>query len=80
MIVIMKRDAAKQDIDTLVAGSDNTAHSGFRKNEGVECTVLGLLGDTASLDRDALSMRQGVERVMQVFNRLKRGKQEVPSP
>ena len=71
MIVIMKRDAAKQDIDTLVSDL-TTRHIQVQKNEGVECTVLGLLGDTASLDRDALSMRQGVERVMQVSEPFKK--------
>ena len=71
MIVIMKQDAAKQDIDTLVSDL-TTRHIQVQKNEGVECTVLGLLGDTASLDKDALSMRQGVERVMQVSEPFKK--------
>ena len=44
----------------------------LQKNEGVECTVLGVIGDTELLDKDRLSMRDGVEKIMRVQEPFKK--------
>lgn len=65
MIIVMKNDAKEEEVSAMV---EELNRSGMQVqiNSGVECTVLGVLGDTASLDENTLSMRKGVERVMRV--------------
>ena len=65
MIIVMKNKAKEEEVSAMV---DELNRSGMQVqiNAGVECTVLGVLGDTASLDENTLSMRKGVERVMRV--------------
>jgi 3-deoxy-7-phosphoheptulonate synthase len=65
MIIVMKNKAKEEEVSAMV---DELNRSGMQVqiNTGVECTVLGVLGDTASLDENALSMRKGVDRVMRI--------------
>lgn len=71
MIIIMKRDAAKESVDKLVHELQDQGMQ-VQKNEGVECTVLGVIGDTELLDKDRLSMRDGVEKIMRVQEPFKK--------
>ena len=65
MIIVMKNNAKSEEIEAVV---DELNQSGMHVqiNSGVQCTVLGVLGDTASLDENTLGMRNGVDRVMRV--------------
>ena len=67
----MKRDAQKDDVEKLIEELEQH-HISVQINEGVECKVLGLIGDTASLDQDSISMHDGVDRVMRVSEPFKK--------
>ena len=55
MVVIMKPGTKKEDIDILVRKfRDQGLDVGI--TNGVGCTILGLVGDTISLDIDKISM------------------------
>ncbi|WP_066683897.1 3-deoxy-7-phosphoheptulonate synthase [Christensenella intestinihominis] len=65
MIVVMKNSASKEDIlrvtDALVAKGMQV-----QTNQGVDCTVLGVLGDTYTVDKERVGMMNGVDRVVSV--------------
>lgn len=71
MIIVMKNDVGEEEVSAMV---DELNHCGMQVqiNTGVECTVLGVLGDTATLDENSLSMRKGVDRVMRVLEPYKK--------
>ena len=65
MIVVMKKGAPKQEIDAL---SNWIEHFSVKVNPivGEETTILGLVGDTTSIDKDTLMLNNWVDRVMKV--------------
>ena len=65
MVVIMKPGTRKEDIDSLAMRFEEQGLQVGVTN-GVGCTILGLVGDTISLDIDKISMEPHVERVMRV--------------
>ena len=65
MVVVMKPGTAKQDIDALVAKLKKM-NLDVGITNGIGCSILGLVGDTISLDIDKISMEPNVERVMRV--------------
>ncbi|MBC5738710.1 3-deoxy-7-phosphoheptulonate synthase [Lawsonibacter faecis] len=65
MVVIMKPGTRKEDIDSLAKRFEEQGLQVGVTN-GVGCTILGLVGDTISLDIDKISMEPHVERVMRV--------------
>ena len=71
MIIIMKPEATTQQIDSLC---DKLIGQGMQiqRNSGVDCTVLGVLGDVARLDPHNYLIQPGVERVMPVSEPFKK--------
>ena len=65
MVVIMKPGTRKEDIDSLAKRFEEQGLQVGVTN-GVGCTILGLVGDTISLDIDKISMEPHVERVMRL--------------
>jgi 3-deoxy-7-phosphoheptulonate synthase len=65
MIIVMKSDAKKEEIEAMVEELNQSGMQ-VQTNAGVQCTVLGVLGDTATLDENTLGMRNGVDRVVRV--------------
>lgn len=65
MIVVMKKGAPQQEINTL---SHWIEHFNVHVNPiiGEETTILGLVGDTSAIDKDTLMLNTWVERVMKV--------------
>ncbi len=65
MIIVMKNDAKEEEVSAMV---DELTKSGMKVqiNDGVQCTVLGVLGDTHLLNENTLSRRSGVDRVVRV--------------
>ena len=65
MVVIMKPGTKQEDIQAL---ADKFRGMGLDVGitNGVGCSILGLVGDTISLDIDKISMEPNVERVMRV--------------
>ena len=65
MIVIMENGASW---DQIMQVTDHLKQRGMEVqiNNGVECAVLGVLGDTYTIDKESVSMMNGVARVMPV--------------
>lgn len=71
MIVIMKREAEQKQIDSVVRYIEKQGMQ-VQVNQGVETVVLGVLGDTGTLETDRISMKPGVERVLRVQEPFKK--------
>ena len=65
MVVIMKPGTEQADIRKLVAKFE-AMNFKVGVTNGVGCTILGLVGDTVSLDEDEIMLNEHVERVMRV--------------
>ncbi|MEA4853514.1 MAG: 3-deoxy-7-phosphoheptulonate synthase [Christensenella sp.] len=71
MIVVMKNRATGDDIARVV---DTLEKKGMQVqiNSGVDCTVLGVLGDTYMVDKERIGIMGGVERVVSVQEPFKK--------
>ena len=71
MIIVMKPGAPMQECDKIKNGLIN---NGFQINEivGVNMTILGVIGDTSTLDINLLRVNDWVEKVMRVQEPFKR--------
>lgn len=65
MIVVMKNDAAAADVERVTERLEKSGMQ-VQVNNGIECTVLGVLGDTYILDKETIGMMSGVDRVVAV--------------
>ncbi len=65
MIIIMKSHAPKQAVEAMISSLENQGMK-VQINTGVECTVLGVLGNTHELNKSQIEMNPQVERVMSV--------------
>ena len=65
MIVVMKNSASSEEILRV---TDALVKKGMQvqTNKGVDCTVLGVLGDTYMVDKERVGMMNGVDRVVSV--------------
>ena len=63
MVVVMRPNTCQEDIERLVERFKRMDLDVGITN-GVGCTILGLVGDTACVDMDKISMNPHVERVM----------------
>ena len=71
MVVVMKPGTAQSAIDALVVQFEKQGlQVGVTK--GVDCSILGLVGDTTHLDMNKISTNEHVERVMRVSEPYKR--------
>lgn len=65
MVIILKPDATQNDIRKLVAKFE-AQDLRVGVTNGVDCSILGLVGDTTRLDEDKILLEGAVERVMRV--------------
>ncbi|MDR2730595.1 MAG: 3-deoxy-7-phosphoheptulonate synthase, partial [Treponema sp.] len=65
MIVIIKKDANEKSVENLITWLENQELR-VNVNRGVYQTVLGLIGDTHSLNAELISGMDIVERVQRV--------------
>lgn len=65
MVIILKPDATQNDIRKLVAKFE-AQNLRVGVTNGVDCSILGLVGDTTRLDEDKILLEGAVERVMRV--------------
>lgn len=65
MIVIMNTKATKEDVENL-SMQLKTKGVNVHVVAGEECTVLGLIGDTSTIDVDTIEANRNVEKVMHV--------------
>ena len=65
MIVVMKNSASSEEILRV---TDALVKKGMQvqTNKGVDCTVLGVLGDTYMVDKERVGMMNGVDRVVSI--------------
>ena len=71
MVVIMRPGTAQQEIDRLARQLQSQGlQVGITK--GVDCSILGLVGDTTSVDLNKISTNEHVERVMRISEPYKR--------
>jgi len=71
MIVVMKNEATNSEVNAVIAELESEGMQ-VNVNNGVECIVLGVLGDTTILDKEHYGLRPGVERVMPVLEPYKK--------
>ena len=71
MIVVMKSDATEAEILKV---TDRLVQKGMQvqTNHGLDCTVLGVLGDTYTVDKERIGLMGGVERVVSVQEPFKK--------
>ena len=80
MIVVMKKDAQQSEVDAVIGELEGQGMQ-VGVNNGVECVVLGVLGDTTILDKEHYGLRPGVERVMSVLEPYKKANRKFhPEP
>ncbi|MDL2288398.1 3-deoxy-7-phosphoheptulonate synthase [Oscillospiraceae bacterium OttesenSCG-928-F05] len=65
MVVIMRPTAPPSAVREMIGYMEKHAMQ-VQVNTGINCVVLGIIGDTHSLDRDKISLMPGVERVLPV--------------
>ena len=66
MVIVMKPGVSQEKIQALVAQLESDHGVTVGITNGVGCSILGLVGDTAHIDMDKLSLNDDVERVMRV--------------
>ncbi|MBR6729670.1 MAG: 3-deoxy-7-phosphoheptulonate synthase [Clostridia bacterium] len=71
MIIIMKPDAGQENINQIV-NDLRDMQMDVQINRGVECTVLGVLGQTTDIDTSALELDPSVDRVVRVSEPFKK--------
>lgn len=65
MIVVMKSNASKDDVKRVTEALEQKGMQ-VQNNQGIDCTVLGVLGDTYMVDKERVGLMGGVERVVAV--------------
>ena len=66
MVIVMKPGVSQERIQALVTQLERDHGVTVGHTRGVGCSILGLVGDTAHIDMDKLSLNDDVERVMRV--------------
>ncbi|HIP72684.1 MAG TPA: 3-deoxy-7-phosphoheptulonate synthase [Anaerolineae bacterium] len=70
MIVIMQPDAPMKDISAIIAWAED---GGFKVHlsDGIERSIIGIIGDDRIINREQLERMSGVERVVPVLKPFK---------
>lgn len=71
MVVIMKPKTSEEDVNKMISYVKDMGLD-VMVNNGVDCTVLGLLGDTSKIDPDTLCLNVHVDRVMRIAEPFKK--------
>ena len=66
MVIVMKPGVSQEKIQALVSQLEHDHGVTVGITNGVGCSILGLVGDTAHIDLDKLSWNDDVDRVMRV--------------
>lgn len=72
MVIIFKPSARKEEIDRVKNYVEGLANITAEPIEGQSTTILGLVGDTTTIDMDALNLFDCVDRVMKVAEPYKK--------
>lgn len=71
MVIVLKPNAAKNEINEIKKELDSMGMD-VQINQGVECTILGVVGNTSAVDTDSLALHSCVDRVMRVSEPFKK--------
>lgn len=71
MIIVMKPNTKEEHINNIIEKIKN-AELDINKSIGVDCTVIGIVGDTSKVDRELISTLPGVSKVLKVQEPFKR--------
>lgn len=71
MVIVLKPNAARNEIDEIKKELDSMGMD-VQINQGVECTILGVVGNTSAVDTDSLALHSCVDRVMRVSEPFKK--------
>ena len=71
MVVIMKPRTSEEDVEKVISYIKDMGLD-VMINKGVDCTVLGLLGDTSLVDPGTLMLNVHVDRVMRIAEPFKK--------
>lgn len=71
MVVILKPKTTQEDVEKITSYIKDMGVD-VMVNPGVDCTVLGLLGDTSRIDPDTLMLNIHVDRVMRIAEPFKK--------
>ncbi len=71
MVVIMKPGTTQENVEKMVSYIKDMGLD-VMINQGVDCTVLGLLGDTSLIDPDTMMLNVHVDRVMRIAEPFKK--------
>ena len=72
MIIVIKRDASKEQLMHFRSVLEEKYHVTVNSWQGVEATVLGLIGDTTQIDEDWVNAQEVVENVKRVQEPFKK--------
>ena len=71
MVVIMKAGTKKEDVNSVVEYIKGMGLDVIL-NQGIDYTVLGLIGETGKIDPDKLMLNEHVDRVMRIAEPFKK--------
>ncbi len=72
MVIIFKPSASKQEILKVKTYVESLGNITAQPIEGQSTTILGLVGDTASIDAEAINLYDCVDRIMKVAEAYKK--------
>ncbi|MBO5007216.1 MAG: 3-deoxy-7-phosphoheptulonate synthase [Clostridia bacterium] len=72
MIIIMSPKATENDVNSVAGKLREVYGVSIQVNKGVDCTVLGVLGNTHIIDMDKVMLLDNVEKVMPVSEPYKK--------
>ncbi len=72
MIIILKPGAEQQKVDDLIHFLERQYSLEIQRMDGVNYSILGLIGDTSALDTEPIQERSVVKKVMRVQEPYKR--------
>jgi 3-deoxy-7-phosphoheptulonate synthase len=70
MIVIMKKDASKEELDKIVKYVEERGLQ-VHLSKGEERTIVGLVGNTRALDKSEIELMSGVQQVVSILSPFK---------
>ena len=77
MIIIMSPKATENDVNSVAGKLREVYGVSIQVNKGVDCTVLGVLGNTHIIDMDKVMLLDNVEKVMPVSEPYKKASRKL---
>ena len=72
MIIILKPNSEQQKVSDLIKTLENDYNLEVQRMNGVNYSILGLIGDTSALDTDPIQEKEVVKKVMRIQEPFKK--------